>query len=167
MLDIDYFKTINDKYGHDVWDIVLKEFTKVITSEIRSTDRFYRIGWEEFMILCECGTHEDAFVFWEKILNAVEFKLSNTLRRLEIFKAFDEEKVTMSVWAYNIVNEWWYSADNVPEFSSMCFKKVDEALYKTKNNGRNWITIDEKYIPRDEIKNEILSSKVSNLKTVV
>lgn len=167
-LDIDYFKTINDKYGHDAWDTVLKEFTKAITSEIRSTDRFYRIGWEEFTILCECNTQEDAFVFWEKILSAVEFKLSNTLRKLKIFKAFGEEKITMSVWAYNIENnQWKYSANNLPEFSSMCLKKADESLYKTKNSGRNWITIDGNYVPHDDIKDIISKSNVSKLKTVV
>lgn len=166
-LDIDFFKTINDKYGHDWWDIVLKEFANVVTSEIRATDRFYRVGWEEFMILCECNTQEDAFVFWEKILNAIEFKLSNILRQRQIFKSFSEEKITMSVWACNIVNKWWYSANNIPEFSSKCAKEVDEALYNSKKNGRNWITIAGKYVSRNNIEELILKPNISKYKTVV
>ncbi len=166
-LDIDFFKTINDKYGHDWWDIVLKEFANVVTSEIRATDRFYRVGWEEFMILCECNTQEDAFVFWEKILNAIEFKLSNILRQRQIFKSFSEEKITMSVWACNIINKWWYSANNIPEFSSKCAKEVDEALYNSKKNGRNWITIAGKYVSRNNIEESIPKTNMSKYKTVV
>ena len=166
-LDIDFFKTINDRYGHDWWDVVLKEFANVITSEIRATDRFYRVGWEEFMILCECNTQEDAFVFWEKILNAIEFKLSNILRQKQIFKNFSEEKITMSVWACNIINKWWYSVNNIPEFSSKCAKEVDEALYNSKKNGRNWITIAGKYVSRNNIEELILKPNISKYKTVV
>jgi FOG: GGDEF domain len=58
MLDIDFFKRINDKYGHDAGDIVLKEVAQAIKSSVREDDIVLRWGGEEFLILLKCKHHE-------------------------------------------------------------------------------------------------------------
>ncbi len=58
MLDLDHFKQINDQYGHDVGDDILVAFTELLMHRIRGTDRLYRIGGEEFVILMEGETHQ-------------------------------------------------------------------------------------------------------------
>lgn len=72
LVDIDNFKSLNDTYGHGVGDKVLIEFSKLLISYFRSTDIFSRYGGEEFAIVLNNGTPEDAI----RIMNNLRLKVN-------------------------------------------------------------------------------------------
>ncbi|MBD3611224.1 MAG: GGDEF domain-containing protein, partial [Hydrogenovibrio crunogenus] len=117
---IDHFKMINDPYGHDVGDAVLVSLAKNISSLLRSTDVFCRVGGEEFVIMMPETSLENALIISERIRSTVEGISSKDV----------PEKITISMGLVEL-NSW----DNVQSF----YKRADEALYKAKENGRNRI----------------------------
>lgn len=155
-LDIDFFKDINDKFWHDVWDLVLREFAQTIDSETRKEDNLYRVWWEEFMVLCECSDKNWAELFGKKLLETVEWKLSSKLRRSWVFPQFADINITMSVWIHNLSEglEQWKLL-SLDEFESYTLKQVDKALYYSKDNGRNMFTFSSDL---ERFKNQKLST---------
>ena len=117
MLDIDYFKKINDTYGHIVGDEILKEFSAVVLKYIRKKDILARFGGEEFILLMTETTKEEAKLVVERIRKKVSeynFKKAG--------------KVTVSIGL----------SENNPEKSiDNNIEKADKALYMAKTNGRN------------------------------
>jgi len=120
MLDLDFFKDINDKYGHHIGDLVLKEFTQTIEKTLRNSDLFGRIGGEEFSILLQDTSIEGAKLFAERIRENIE--------TMQIISANEVIKVTVSIGLVTLKDE-----DNLHEL----LKKADMALYKAKTSGRN------------------------------
>lgn len=122
MLDIDLFKNVNDSYGHQAGDIVLKEFYEACYFAVRRTDIVARIGGEEFAILMPETVLEEALELAERVRNTIE--------TLEI-KANDLAiKVTVSIG----VTEW--QAGKHHDFLDMQ-NGADKALYVAKKQGRN------------------------------
>lgn len=124
MWDIDYFKNINDSYGHDVGDRVLKAFAKLIQSRIRKTDMFARIGGEEFVLLMPDTTIQLAL------------SLNDKLR-----KQFSECKFSYNdniFFVTSSVGIAGYCDGNSPQD---ILKSADLALYESKDMGRNCCTI--------------------------
>jgi two-component system, cell cycle response regulator len=123
MFDIDFFKKINDTYGHLAGDYVLKHLASVIKARIRREDIMARYGGEEFAIVLPEIDSFNAAQFAEKIRKLVEKTL---------FK-FEETKipVTISVGVTSIVAEM----HDPTEF----IKKADEKLYQAKSQGRNQV----------------------------
>jgi diguanylate cyclase (GGDEF)-like protein/PAS domain S-box-containing protein len=123
MFDIDYFKSINDKYGHDAGDKVLVKLSEVVNSVIRKNDYIYRVGGEEFVILLSNTDLGSAKTLAEKLRERVE-KDVDTL---------EDRSVTISV-----------GVSEVREYDTVdsIFKRADDNLYKSKDNGRNTITCD-------------------------
>ena len=120
MIDLDHFKNVNDNYGHDVGDKILKSICKVIDSKIRRTDIFARWGGEEFMIIApELRTKDELIALAEKIRVGVESTFFDTVGRITISLG-----ITLSK-----------PEDTLNEI----LKRVDDALYNAKNNGRNQI----------------------------
>ena len=119
-LDLDYFKKINDNYGHLVGDEVLKEVVKRINSCIRNSDILARFGGEEFILLLPCTGQEDAFLLAERIRIYICSKVIKT-NKLEV-------SITTSIGLSSNLN------NNTLED---LIKKADHALYKAKKNGRN------------------------------
>ena len=121
MIDIDYFKSVNDTFGHQVGDSVLKQFAKILKENIRNTDFIGRWGGEEFLIVCPETSEENA-----------------TTLALNLRKQIEEtlfEKVghkTMSVGVAQIKEE--IDLDNL-------INNADKALYFAKENGRNKVVI--------------------------
>lgn len=151
-LDIDHFKDINDTYGHDVWDKVLKTFAKVVSNTKRQTDWFYRTWWEEFMILCECDTQEWAKAFWLKLLSAVENEVIKCIPDVnKDGEIKPKNPVTMSVGMVQIENDWGYTQENLAEFSDHVLKTVDCHLYNVKESWRNGLGIWGEYYSREEL----------------
>lgn len=72
MIDLDFFKQVNDNYGHDAGDKILIEFTKRVLSIVRKIDVFARYGGEEFILLMPNTTEKDAFVLMERIRLAIK-----------------------------------------------------------------------------------------------
>ncbi|UTW49613.1 diguanylate cyclase [Bacterioplanoides sp. SCSIO 12839] len=117
LLDVDYFKPVNDVYGHQVGDVVLKEFSTVLKSHSRKTDVVGRWGGEEFMIICS-NTDLDGLLF-----------LANELKsKVSAFQFSVSEQKTASFGVAVYEND---------ETSDSIIKRADDALYRAKKNGRN------------------------------
>ena len=125
MTDIDFFKSVNDTYGHAVGDLVLKTVSDVIRSQLREYDVAGRYGGEEFTILLPSACIKDACMVAERLRKAVERKI------IDISKLTPEAKninVTISLGVYQM------QADD--EISDLIIK-ADRALYEAKTSGRN------------------------------
>lgn len=117
LVDIDYFKNVNDTYGHLVGDNVLQEISKILTICSRDSDIVARWGGEEFVLMLPQTNVEQAFFVAEKLRATVEKH-----------KFDDVKHVTCSIGV---------SQFHKGEDKETLFKRVDEALYKAKNSGRN------------------------------
>lgn len=121
MCDLDYFKSINDKYGHDIGDSVLKELANLLVSSVRKSDLVVRFGGEEFLILLIDMKEGESERIAEKIrrkVEAHEFKTPKGIIRRTISIGCSEFPVdTTHIWE--------------------AIKFADVALYKAKELGRN------------------------------
>ncbi|WP_179122261.1 GGDEF domain-containing protein [Caloramator quimbayensis] len=120
--DIDFFKKINDKYGHDIGDYVLTEIANTIINLIGINDIFSRWGGEEFLIVLPNTPYEDAL----KIAEIIRKEIENKVIKYKGTKI----KITMTfgVSSFNPM----YEIDQ-------CISNADKALYYGKNNGRNCV----------------------------
>lgn len=129
ILDIDWFKNINDTYGHDMGDFVLREMAKILLENIREEDKVYRAGGEEFVILFNRITLEEALNRADKIrLKIQEHLFSHNDHTIHL---------TISGGLYHPDHQ---RATNVQEV----LKYSDIALYDAKRLGRNKIIEVEK-----------------------
>lgn len=119
MFDIDYFKNINDTYGHDVGDHVLRTVSEIIQFNIRETDIFARWGGEEFIILTPETTEESA----EHLAN----KLCTALQQ------YDFETVGTVTASFGVTTH------KEAETNGEMIKRADKAMYQAKHNGRNQV----------------------------
>lgn len=122
MIDIDLFKNINDKHGHDIGDLSLQHFSQLMQSYFRKSDIIARMGGEEFVILM---TNSDISSCTKKLKKFLEHLNENPLHT-------EQDKTihfTISV-GLSQINE---KAKNVSDI----LKAADKALYKAKNQGRN------------------------------
>ncbi len=126
ILDIDYFKKINDKYGHKNGDFILKHLVNVLKNELSTLDIVHRYGGDEFIILLT-DTHEnEAFLRLEKCLQ--------TLRNKPVYIRNETVFITVSIGIIDVDHE---SNDMI------LLKKADRALYQCKANGRDGLLIYE------------------------
>ena len=119
LIDIDHFKLINDTYGHDVGDEVLIELAKVLRAGVRISDVVSRWGGEEFMLLGIELDQPQACLLAEKLrkfINQRNFQFVG--------------KITVSIGVAQIVE------NETPEALQ---KRVDQALYAAKDNGRDCV----------------------------
>lgn len=123
--DLDHFKSINDTYGHDAGDEVLRRVSQTIKSTLRSGDTFGRLGGEEFCISMPDTTIEEAFIPSERYRKSIE--------QLEIIYEGTRIPVTAS---FGIVQFKPY----IHNLSSL-LAHADEALYVSKKEGRNKVTL--------------------------
>ena len=123
ILDIDFFKSINDNYGHDAGDDVLREFATRIRKSIRGIDLACRYGGEEFVIVMPETDLAVAGMVAERIRRAIAsapFSVHNGAKRLD---------VTISIGIATLTNK--------SEQAAGVLKRADEALYRAKRDGRN------------------------------
>jgi diguanylate cyclase (GGDEF)-like protein len=121
MCDLDYFKQVNDQYGHDAGDIVLKETSKIIRESLRESDMAIRFGGEEFLVLLMDIEAGSASMVAEKIRKNIEnasFKISDGVIKKTISLGTSE-----------------FPSDSTSLWQSI--KYADVALYKSKEGGRN------------------------------
>ncbi|WP_455216920.1 diguanylate cyclase [Kaarinaea lacus] len=127
IIDIDHFKAINDTFGHYVGDTVLKNLTNTLKDKLRHTDAICRIGGEEFAVLCKRADARSATEIAEKLRAEVE----NTA----LAKGIDDDLVvTISIGIVSIPNT------RGSDTAEQLFKEADNALYYSKNHGRNCVT---------------------------
>lgn len=126
LIDIDFFKKINDSYGHPCGDKVLKEIAATLQRSLRKTDILCRLGGEEFIALCKRADQSAATIIGEKMRGAAE----------QYTVAFGETniKVTISIGITTIDEQnAYYEAD-------CAYQQADLAVYHSKENGRNRVT---------------------------
>jgi diguanylate cyclase (GGDEF)-like protein len=123
MVDIDFFKQVNDTYGHDVGDEVIKRLAHIMKDNVRHSDMPVRYGGEEFLILLTNTLPEKAV----EISNTINQKFAK-----EIFQSGAESFTkTLSIGIA------YYPANGDTLWKTIKF--ADEALYEAKNTGRNKI----------------------------
>ncbi len=124
--DIDYFKRINDKHGHEVGDKVLQEFAVRLSEGIRKSDVICRIGGEEFAIFCYQAGSQDAYNIAEKLRQHIE--------QTEVQIDNITLNITLSI---GIATPGIGAALHCPD---CLYRQADIALYSSKSNGRNRVT---------------------------
>jgi diguanylate cyclase len=122
LFDIDFFKTINDSFGHDVGDNFLKRFVQFLTMQIPPTARLYRLGGEEFVLIHHTSLDE-ARILGERIRGS-----------LEKTRLIPELSVTVSIGI---------AALHEGEVGRDWIRRADNALYRAKHEGRNRTCIEQ------------------------
>ena len=130
LLDIDFFKVVNDMYGYDWGDILLKKIAEMLRDFIRKEDIVTRYGDEEFIVILPNTPEENAFLFAERFRREIE--------KMEFIPANEEEKhpITISggIASYPFL-------ENVTEDANTLIRYAEHALYNAKNRGKNKIVM--------------------------
>jgi len=130
-IDIDHFKTINDRFGHLHGDEVLVILARILRSTFRKTDLIYRFGGEEFVVIVYVDDRKDAGTTFERLRRSIENH------------AFPQVgKVTVSVGITEIRNT---------SFPVELLGRADQALYYAKTHGRNQVCFYEALVASKEI----------------
>ena len=124
VVDIDHFKKVNDTYGHDQGDVVLKGLGGILRKAKRTTDAVARFGGEEFIIMCEQTDRDGAMLLAERI--------REELQRTTFQTSKGDLQVTCSIGVATF-------PDAGADWETV-FKAADEALYVSKRSGRNRCT---------------------------
>lgn len=124
LIDIDFFKKVNDIYGHLAGDAVLKSVASMIKSSIRNSDYAARYGGEEFVVILPETNTEDSIILAERIRVAIEEK---------------EFKISMDVTIHLTVSIGIGSTLLKQISPEQLIETADKALYKAKANGRNQV----------------------------
>jgi diguanylate cyclase (GGDEF)-like protein len=130
LLDIDHFKAVNDTYGHQIGDHVLKSLGQLLIKEVRDTDFVARYGGEEIAILCPQTPVSTAFDLAERLRRAIE---TSIMVPADTYENRQEIIITVSMGVAGF--------DQQVSDSHVLIQRVDEALYKAKNNGRNRVVL--------------------------
>ncbi len=122
MIDIDHFKRVNDEYGHQAGDMILRELGSLLQQQARVTDSVCRYGGEELMIIIPECDEKKAIMTAERIREKVE---------VQAFSALEDRSINITV-SIGVIS---CLAQNKTE--KMLVSRVDSALYAAKNGGRN------------------------------
>lgn len=131
MTDIDFFKGVNDTYGHAVGDLVLKTIAKVIRGQLREYDIAGRYGGEEFSILLPFTKISEAKMVAERLRQTIADKTID-ISKINPDSEVKKINITMSLGIYEIKED-----DNEDDL----LRKADKALYQAKNTGRNKVVV--------------------------
>lgn len=126
LLDIDHFKSVNDRYGHDTGDIVLQKAARVFHASIRSSDVIGRFGGEEFLIILPETNVDSAY----KMAKRIQRKINNC--EIQVHKHCINFTVSIGI------TEW----EKNDHFNDL-YRRVDEALYEAKKT-RNTIVVKQR-----------------------
>ena len=130
ILDIDYFKDINDTYGHQIGDCVLKEFTKIMSENLRDCDVLGRYGGEEFIIILKDTNNNRGNLVLERISKIIKSRKF----------VFDEHNVKFTFSAgISSSDEFAKEEITIDKLIGL----ADSRMYQAKNNGRDKIIFEE------------------------
>jgi len=122
LLDLDFFKAVNDTFGHIVGDSALRYVSKLLKAETKGRDSIARIGGEEFSIILPDTSYENAL----KVADNIRLKIAN--KTLSVKGQKKPLKLTLSSGV---------AIYRKGEYVDALFQRADKALYLAKNNGRN------------------------------
>jgi len=126
LLDVDHFKRVNDRHGHDGGDEVLRRVAAVVAANLRASDVFGRWGGEEFLIACQGTRVRDAARLAEKLRERIEnSQFGSSAGRIAVTASFGVALAPPGASA------------------ASALKRADEALYRAKEAGRNRVEIDK------------------------
>ncbi len=128
IMDIDFFKAINDTYGHDIGDEVLKEFASRIAANVRGIDLACRYGGEEFVVVMPDTEVSFAYAIAERLRKSIE------TTPVEISRKPGSINITISIGIAASEGE----GDNADRL----LHRADQALYRAKRSGRNRVVAD-------------------------
>jgi two-component system cell cycle response regulator len=132
LFDIDFFKQINDQYGHLIGDEVLRQTVDTVKANLRRTDILARYGGEEFTVYLPHTTQEQAELLADRIMRSVADNRVETGR--------DKIGITISMGIVTEV-DFEQQVEDVKEYLRGLFSRVDSALYRAKHEGRNRVVI--------------------------
>ncbi len=128
-MDVDHFKKVNDNYGHDSGDAVLKELARILKSATREIDVSCRFGGEEFAVLLPETDTDAALIIAERLRR-------NIADRIISYKG-KSLSITVSIGVSGLIKE-----DNLEQL----LKRADQSLYEAKSNGRNRSVLNAKAV---------------------
>ncbi len=128
-IDLDHFKKVNDTYGHDSGDMVLKQFSKILCETVRQDDVIARVGGEEFIIILKDTEESNLSILAEKIRLNVENS---------IFKVTDDREIRITC-SLGLIFYPFFNHHPGDLGVKHVFSLVDKALYLAKKNGRNLV----------------------------
>jgi two-component system cell cycle response regulator len=128
LADLDHFKTVNDTYGHEAGDTVLKAFSQILKSKSRRSDICGRIGGEEFLFVLTHATKQDAM----RVIECVRVELEATKFN------FNGNCLTVTA-SFGLVG---FEGARAPDFNQLV-AQADSALYSAKRLGRNRVEVGE------------------------
>ncbi|WP_028864592.1 sensor domain-containing diguanylate cyclase [Psychromonas aquimarina] len=124
LLDIDFFKLVNDNYGHPCGDLVLQKFVNICKSQVRKSDYLGRVGGEEFALLLPDTNIDEALMIAEKLRQTIENAVF-TCKECSL-------SITVSIGLSSIIDQPYHD-------ESSMFKQADAYLYQAKDSGRNQV----------------------------
>ena len=128
LLDIDFFKVVNDMYGYDWGDVLLKKIAEMLKGFIRKEDILTRYGDEEFIVILPNTPEENAFLFAERFRRDIE--------KMEFIPAGEEEKHPITISGG--ISSFPF-LENVDEDANTLIRYAEHALYNAKKRGKNKI----------------------------
>jgi diguanylate cyclase (GGDEF)-like protein len=140
LIDIDHFKRVNDVHGHLIGDEVLILVAQLMKTTFRASDRLYRFGGEEFVVLLRCGTARGAAVAFERFRMHVA---------QAIFPRIDHLTVSIG-----------FTAIEATDTPGSAFERADQAVYHAKENGRNMAIFHENLTSSSQLQNKGLDGGV-------
>jgi len=140
MFDIDFFKKINDKFGHVAGDFVLKELGQLIMENTRTSDIAARYGGEEFALILPETTEKEAFDLLERIRQTVQNK--------PFYYSYIPIKATISIGLAQL--------EPTDINGEMFCQRADKALYRAKDKGRNTVEASSATLYAPNLKNMIV-----------
>jgi len=128
IMDIDFFKSVNDTHGHDIGDEVLREFAKRIASNVRGIDLVCRFGGEEFVVVMPDTDVAYAYTIAERLRKSIE------TTPIEISRAPGKLSITISIGIAK--------SEGAGDTAETLLHRADQALYRAKRTGRNRVVAD-------------------------
>lgn len=120
MIDIDYFKNVNDRFGHVIGDQVLRHFVAISQSSVRDIDVIGRLGGEEFGVLLPGTSQANAYIVAERLRSGIENR--------KFISTEKEINITVSIGLAELI---------AGESEDQLIRRADTAMYMAKQNGRN------------------------------
>ena len=140
MIDIDHFKTVNDSYGHLIGDEVLLLLSRLMRSSFRFSDRLYRFGGEEFVVLMRCDNEVDAQGAFERLrVNTLAYSFPQV------------GNITVSIG---------FSELKAGDSPSSAIERADRAVYYAKTHGRDQVQSHAELVARGELE---MSEKIGDV----